>query len=198
LYIRIGIIVSEFYLLKTFMNRKQFLVQSGIFFGGLFISQTISCVGSEPMKTVVLTNLQSVLDELNILEKSKSITVPGDWDVNQVFHHCAQSIEFSLVGYPVEKTKFFQNTVGKIVLKVFLAKGSMNHSLVEPIPGAPTLPEKNPHFSSGLERLRKSIQDFQNFSGDLSPHFVYGRVSKQDYEQVHAMHIANHLSSFQY
>ena len=37
---------------------------------------------------------------------------------------------------------------------------------------------------------------FATFEGELAPHFAYGRVTKADYEALHAMHLANHLSQF--
>jgi hypothetical protein len=37
---------------------------------------------------------------------------------------------------------------------------------------------------------------FSAWTKPLQPHFAYGALSKPDYEQAHAMHLAQHLSGF--
>jgi hypothetical protein len=71
----------------------------------------------------------------------------------------------------------------------------MSHDLSEPIPGAPAL-AKDADVAAGMARLRRAISDFQAFAKPLQPHFAYGELSKAEYEQAHAMHLANHFSAF--
>ncbi len=118
------------------------------------------------------------------------------WNWSQTLEHCAQSIEFSLQGFPTPKSALFQNTLGAAAFKVFALRGRMSHNLAEPIPGAPTLNAPTPDASAALARLRKSVQDFAIHTGPLHPHFAYGTLTKAQYEQAHAMHLANHLSAF--
>ena len=47
-----------------------------------------------------------------------------------------------------------------------------------------------------LAPLRRAVQAFAHHAGPLHPHFAYGALSKVQYEQAHAMHLANHLSAF--
>ena len=71
----------------------------------------------------------------------------------------------------------------------------MSHNLAEPIPGAPAL-DAAAEAQAALARLRKAAQDFAAHTGPLQPHFAYGALDKAQYEQAHAMHLANHLSAF--
>lgn len=120
----------------------------------------------------------------------------GSWNLFQVYTHLAQSVEYSMTGYPEAKSWLFQNTVGSLAFVVFAGKGSMNHALDEAIPGAPALAmEGDPE--QGLQRLRQSLLAFQDFDGPLQPHFAYGALSKAEYEQAHVMHLNNHLEEFQ-
>lgn len=117
------------------------------------------------------------------------------WSWAQTLEHCAQSIEFSLQGFPAPKSALFQNTLGSAALAVFAWRGRMSHNLAEPIPGAPAL-DASATAEGALARLRQSVQDFAAHTGPLHPHFAYGALSRAQYEQAHAMHLANHLSAF--
>ena len=64
-----------------------------------------------------------------------SIETSGTWDIARTFNHLAQSIEFSMTGFPVMKSAVFQHTVGRLAFSVFNARGSMMHGLDEVIPG---------------------------------------------------------------
>lgn len=118
------------------------------------------------------------------------------WNWSQTLEHCAQSIEFSLQGFPAPRSPLFQNTVGAAAFSVFALRGRMSHNLAEPIPGAPALGAPAPDASAALARLRKAVQDFAAHAGPLQPHFAYGALTRAQYEQAHAMHLADHLSAF--
>ena len=118
------------------------------------------------------------------------------WTWAQTLVHCAQSIEYSLQGFPLPKSALFQNTLGAAAFKVFTLRGRMSHNLAEPIPGAPALDAQATDTSAAMARLRQAVQDFAIHTGALQPHFAYGALSRSQYEQAHAMHLANHLSAF--
>lgn len=117
----------------------------------------------------------------------------GAWSLAQVFNHAAQSIEFSLAGFPQLKSALFRHTVGAAAWAVFDARGAMNHSLSEPIPGAPALDAKAP-LDAAIARLQVAIDQFEAHRGALSPHFAYGALDKPAYTRAHLMHLANHWS----
>ena len=56
------------------------------------------------------------------------------WNWSQTLEHCAQSIEFSLQGFPAPRSALFQNTLGAAAFNVFALRGRMSHNLAEPIP----------------------------------------------------------------
>lgn len=118
------------------------------------------------------------------------------WTWQQTLEHCAQSIEYSLQGFPQAKSALFQTAVGGPAFQVFAWRGRMSHDLAEPIPGAPALDASAPDTSGALARLRAAVQAFTAHGGALQPHFAYGALDKRQYELAHAMHLANHLSAF--
>jgi hypothetical protein len=114
----------------------------------------------------------------------------GDWDLGRMFSHLAQGVEFSMHGYPVQKPKLFQATVGKIAFKVFEARGRMSHGLDQPIPGE-VVAQIN--ADEGLARLWTSLEAFRDFHEPLKPHFAYGSLNKLQFSNAHLLHIKNHL-----
>ena len=115
----------------------------------------------------------------------------GAWSLAQMLNHTAQSIEYSMVGFPEMKSALFRHTVGSGAFAVFKARGAMSHSLDEPIPGAPALAASDA-LPAAIERVLKALHDFEAHAGELRPHFAYGELDKADYTRAHLMHLANH------
>lgn len=135
--------------------------------------------------------LDDALRWLDAMERCPAPLSTGAWPLGSVLEHLAQSIEFSLHGFPQPKPALFQHTVGRLAWAVFRSRGRMNHGLAEPIPGAPAL-TAGPDWRTGAARLRAAIAAFQAHDGPMAPHFAYGAMDKADYAQAHALHIANH------
>lgn len=176
-------------------NRKKFLVKSSIAFTATYFTATnITCVEGNGMdRKLRFANLNDAIIELKKMETAKQITPKTEWSWFQILNHCAQSIEYSLTGYPENKPVLFQVTIGKIASTVFSSRGYMSHDLNAPIPSASAIPKEG-NEKEAILRLYNAIEDFKNYSEKLKPHFAYGELTKQEYEQAHAMHIANHLS----
>ena len=115
----------------------------------------------------------------------------GAWDLAQVLHHAAQSIEYSLAGFPSPKPAWFRASVGPLAFALFSARGRMSHSLAEPIPGAPPLAAGQP-LEAAVDRVVAALRAFEAHSGPLAPHFAYGALDKPAYARAHLMHLANH------
>ena len=117
------------------------------------------------------------------------------WALPQVLVHLAQSIEFSMSGFPQSRPAAFQATLGRAAFAWFDARGHMSHGLTEPIPGAPAL-EPAPALEAAQARLDAALVAFGSFPGALKPHFAYGHLDKASYTRAHLMHLANHWTSF--
>jgi hypothetical protein len=113
------------------------------------------------------------------------------WPLSQVLQHAAQSIEFSIDGFPELNSPLFRATVGRAAWSVFDARGRMSHSLTEPIPGAPALDAGLP-LERATTRLLAAIERFERHGGALHPHFAYGALDKRATTRAHLMHLANH------
>jgi len=181
------------------MQRRQFLkhslVTTGAIAGGIVGvgSTTFLLIDDINPNEITITAALTKLARLSTKELASS----GKWDLVQIFTHCAQSIDYSISGYPEHKSAWFKNTAGKVAFSLFSAKGQMTHSLDEPIPGAPIIPFENnsaDKVNQAIEQLTQSLLSFDHFDGTLAPHFAYGELSKRDYEIAHVMHVYNHLN----
>jgi hypothetical protein len=106
--------------------------------------------------------------------------------------HAAQSIEYSLSGFPMTKGHLFQVTAGWLAARIFLTLGRMKHDVAAPIPGAPAIPQDMPR-AEAVRRLRQAIRDFYAHTGELQPHFAYGALAKPDYDRLQTYHVVDHL-----
>ena len=135
-----------------------------------------------------------MLDKLEALTKSPLEKASG-WDATRTFHLLAQSVEFSMAGFPEEISQVFLRTVGQLAFKVFNARGKMSHGLEDVIPGEVVATEGA--AVDGILRLKTALSTFREYEADLKPHFAYGHLSKDDYAIAHVLHINNHLEEFQ-
>jgi hypothetical protein len=117
----------------------------------------------------------------------------GAWDLPHVLHHVAQSIEYSMHGFPQIKPAWFRATLGSYAFALFNARGQMTHPLDDPIPGAPALAQGQP-LAPAIDHAIVALQGFDRFDGALAPHFAYGALAKPAYLRAHLMHFANHWS----
>ena len=139
-------------------------------------------------------SLRAALAEAERLANLAALETASVWTLPQTLVHCAQSIEYSMTGYPEMKSKAFQNTAGAAAFSLFAWRGRMSHDLTEQIPGAPTL-KNDTDMTASLARLRSAVNAFESTQQPLQPHFAFGSLDKSEYELAHAMHLANHFSA---
>jgi hypothetical protein len=170
------------------MKRRQFIKVGALTGVGLLGGAVLlSADGQHEALTV-----SAALAKLEALS-GKRISHRGTWSPAEIFTHCAQSIEYSMTGYPEHKSDFFKGTLGPLVFSIFSLKGAMVHKLDEAIPGAPDILNADQAVSEALVRLKKAFVDFNQFEGSLAPHFAYGQLTKAEYEAAHVMHVYNHF-----
>ena len=97
------------------MNRRNFV--SGILASGVVIG-TGGLVwlgnGSDNKSLTIKASLQTLHRFMNA-----EINTLGDWDIYQILVHAAQSIEFSMTGFPEHKSALFKSSAGKLAFAAF-------------------------------------------------------------------------------
>lgn len=153
-------------------------------------------VACDPAPVDRFTSLKAAREAvLGLLFKTPTHDSP--WSLSQLLQHLAQSVEYSMQGYPEMKSAAFRAVIGNAAFAVFNARGSMSHGLTEPIPGAPALQADKP-LQHAVDRLLEALSAFEAWQGPLKPHFAYGELSKPQYTRAHLMHLANHWDRLQF
>lgn len=138
---------------------------------------------------VSLEGARQVLADL----QGKTLQSIRGWSPSEVFNHCAQSIDYSIDGYPEMKPAWFRHSLGPAAFAVFSARGAMRHPLDEAIPGAAVLSEPASQVLA-LQRLQAAFERFAGHQDELQPHFAYGALDHAEYAEAHVLHLYNHLS----
>ena len=149
----------------------------------------LTACGSAPVKT--FPTLAAAMRAIESLAGGHKLA--SGWSLSQMLNHAAQSVEFSLYGFPDMKSAAFRGTLGSAAFAWFDSRGAMSHGLEEPIPGAPALAADDP-LPAAIARALKALRDFEAHTGALAPHFAYGALDKPRYTRAHLMHLANHWS----
>lgn len=166
------------------MNRRKFLV-----LGAAITGAGVAGVYAAGSRFVAdLATLQQELRQMT----GKPLQSSGRWNVSQIFQHLAQSVRGSYLGYPQQRSWWFQHSIGPLALQGFKAAGAMQHPLDEAIPGMPALDATlDPQLA--LADLILALDEFAAAS-TLAPHFAYGKLSHADFQAAHQLHIRQHLS----
>jgi len=158
--------------------------------GALAAPVVVSAVHPGALSSPAFDSIDSARRTLEQL-RTNAPRMGGAWDLAQVLHHAAQSIEYSMAGFPQMKPAWFRASVGSYAFALFNARGQMSHTLDEPIPGAPPL-TPGQALAPAIERALAALRAFERHAGTLAPHFAYGGLDKPAYARAHLMHLANH------
>lgn len=116
----------------------------------------------------------------------------ASWNLSQTLQHCAQTIGYSVTGYPALKPWLFRATAGALAKRLFLARGATKHDLDAELDGAPPLDAALP-VADALARLDRAVDAFDAHGGPHPPHPAYGNCRHDEYARLHAMHLREHL-----
>jgi len=178
------------------MSRKSFLkLTAGVAVATTVAPTLTGCAASG--RQLKFSSIDDILSEMDLIEANlDTVAMDQPWSLYKVLTHMAQSMEYSMTGYPKLDSPLVQS-IKKIGFITFKSQGFMSHSLSAPVPDAPEIAEDG-ILEDAFLRLRNACSDFQNYTGALHPHFSYGTLSYEDWELAHSFHVANHLSNLTY
>lgn len=147
------------------------------------------------MNKIKLKSLEEALNELDRLRNSRKKTALGQWSTAQIYSHLRYFFEGSIKGFPESRSSFIRKAVGPNLLsnikKIgYMPSGFRNSFLHE---NANVQDE-----DTELNLLITAVREFMIYNGKLSEHPIYGKMNREDWNLIHAYHIANHLSFIDY
>lgn len=136
--------------------------------------------------------LSQDLDALERAQRQGRLRAVGNWVPGQIFAHLAAWIDFAYDGFPMKAMPLPVRLVGRMFLKRYLSKGmpagmrlpgvEMGTYAVAPVP-----------FDDGLARLREALTRLAQ-SPPLAPSPMFGRLTHDQWKQLHLRHAELHLS----
>jgi len=139
-------------------------------------------------------SVDEAIARLRQIASAPNIETTGPWSLHQIMVHCRQSVEYSLDGYPKLRPALLRRTVGGWVGQRFLRRARLGHRTDATIPGAPEVER----IGDGRRAVTGLIAALERFiaadSSATKPHFIFGRLSKDEFERLHVLHIAEHLA----
>ena len=120
------------------------------------------------------------------------LTPDSVWNLSQTIQHCAQTIGYSVTGYPKLKPRAYRATVGALGKRVFLARGRMRHPLGAEIDGAPPL-DPALAVTEAVARLTDAVRRFSAHRSSHAEHPAYGACTHEQFNALHTMHLLEHL-----
>jgi hypothetical protein len=115
----------------------------------------------------------------------------GSWSLGQICHHLANVMEMSLDGFPSR----FPWPV-RLVARWFVLGRILKHRVFRRRFPAPQFlqPPASSEERAGLERLGAVIGRLKGHVGMMQPSPVFGRLSVEQWREVHLWHCEHHLS----
>lgn len=174
------------------MQRRRFLKSAVVGAAALSVAAAGggAWLAGEPGGIAGFADLAAARRWLDTLANDPRARTTRGWPLAQVLEHAAQSVGFSLSGFPASKPALFQHTAGALAFAAFNRRGAMHHGLEEPIPGAPALVAGD--VAAAAHRLAAMLDAFEAHTGPLAPHFAYGPLDKPQYTRAHLLHLADH------
>jgi hypothetical protein len=129
--------------------------------------------------------------ELDRLEKGP-VETTGNWSYFQILNHCGKAVEASMRGFKSLKPWYIRRILGPIAFGKLSGRG-----FIPPGAGAPakgiTAERVEGDEKAALTNLRKGLDDLEKYGGPWAEHPFFGKLNREKWLHLTAMHLANHL-----
>ena len=134
--------------------------------------------------------IEEILADVEGLNRGKFKTV-GNWSGGQILRHLTIVMNGSIDGSPM-RLGWPLRVIGRLVKKRTLAKG-MKPGLKLPAVAAKALVPPPISWEEALADFRRAIHR-QQTEPDRKPHGFFGPMSRDEWNRLHCVHSALHLS----
>lgn len=135
-------------------------------------------------------NLDQLTAELARL-RDTGYTPGGNWTLGQTCDHLAIFFRGSLEGFSQRVPWPIRVTVGKLILRSIFKNRGMREGVKVPeslLPGDPG------DDAESVETLLRLIDRFRTHPGDYHPSPLFGKLTREQWTDLHLIHAAHHLS----
>ena len=114
----------------------------------------------------------------------------GNWTLAQICRHLTDSVAGSMNGFGVKNHRIMRLLFGRRALADVFAGGmGAGFTVTEKLTPPPDL-----DLDDAIEGLARMIDRYMSHAGPLHFHPFFGHMSRQEWDRMHCVHCAHHLS----
>ncbi len=115
----------------------------------------------------------------------------GNWTLSQVCDHLAIFFRGSLDGFGRMMPWLVRVTLGKLILRSILRNRGMRSGVKVPAHFLPGDPRED---AAAADELAGLVERFRRHEGPLHPSPLFGRLSREQWTELHLIHASHHMS----
>ena len=142
-----------------------------------------------PGRTLTFARLDDVMPEVERL--LAGYTRAGRWSLGQICNHLAGAITYTIEGFPGVAPWWIRQTLGRLRRRRIFRTGRMAEGVKLP---ERFLPGRGLDDRAEAEALRAALARFASAPGPFAEHPFFGRMSAGQWDHLHRIHCAHHLS----
>jgi hypothetical protein len=142
--------------------------------------------GRRPLSFATLDQVMPDVDRLTAGYESV-----GNWSLGQICNHLTGALTTSVEGTSFKAPWLVRTLVAPFIFKRIMKTGQMTEGVKLP---KAFLPREGLDDRAEVEALRAALGVFAAHSGPVAAHPFFGPISRADWERLHCIHCAHHLS----
>ena len=142
--------------------------------------------GRRPLQFATLAEVMPDVDRL--LQGHRTV---GRWSLAQICNHLAQTLIYSIEGFPDRAPWLLRRTFGAFAKRHVLATGVIREGGKLP---ERYLPRPGLDDRAEAEALRGALHLYSAHPGPLADHPLFGPLDRAEWTRIHCVHSAHHLS----
>lgn len=140
-------------------------------------------------RTLEFDRLDDVMAEVDRLLAGHATV--GNWSLGQICNHLAGTYRMSVEGFGIRAPWLVRATLGRSFKKTMFRERRMKAGIKVP---ESFLPKPGLDARAEAEALRASIAYYRDRPETRAPHPFFGRMPGEEWDRVHLIHSAHHLS----
>jgi hypothetical protein len=140
-------------------------------------------------RSLTFASLDEVMPDVDRLLEGH--TTVGRWSLGQICNHLAGALRGSVKGIRFRAPWLIRQTVGRLARQRVLKSGRMATGVKIP---EEFTPRPGLDARAEAEALRSALRLFNEHSGPMAEHPFFGALSRAEWDRLHCIHCAHHLS----
>jgi hypothetical protein len=140
-------------------------------------------------RTLAFDSLDRVMPDVDHLLEGHATV--GNWSLSQVCNHLAKMMISSVEGFPEMAPWVLRKSIGPIIIRRLVKNGRFPEGIKL---SDVYLPTRCDDARAEAEALRATLSLFSAHTGTFAEHSLGAKLSRREWERLHCIHCAHHLS----